>query len=77
MEKVVYNEDVISSHPGGAEVYEHLQGLKDELDRMEGERDNMLALLHEIADAEDIEEADEVLVKIREYIEHRPYPTPY
>lgn len=77
MEKVLYTEESISEMPAGADVYNHLQGLREELDKMEVERDNMLTLLYEVADASDAEELDEVLVKVREFVEGHPYPTPY
>lgn len=77
MEKVVYNEDTIFDSPVGAPFYDHIQGLRDELDRMEIERDNALALLREVAEAEGPEELDEVMVKVRDFVENIPYNDPY
>jgi len=77
MDKVVYNEDTIYNPPTGAPLYDHMQGLRDELDRMEIERDNAFALLREIAEAEDPEEVEDALAKVRDFMEDVPYPTPY
>lgn len=77
MDKVVYNEDTIFNPPTGAPFHDHMQGLRDELDRMEVERDNALALLREVAEAEGIDEVEDVLVKVKDFMEDVPYPTPY
>lgn len=73
MEKVVYNEDTIFSPPTGAPYYDHMQGLRDELDRMEIERDNALALLREVAEADGPEELEDVMAKVRDFVEEVPY----
>lgn len=70
MEKVVYSEDTIFDPPTGAPLYSHMQGLRDELDRMELERDNVLMLLQEVAEAEGPEEVEEVITRVREFIEN-------
>ena len=74
MEKVVYNEDTIFNPPTGASYYEHIQGLRDELDRMEIERDNALALLQEVAEAETSEEVDDAVEKVKHFVDSHQYP---
>ena len=76
MEKVVYDEDSIFNPPTGAALYDHMHGLRDELNRMEIERDNALTLLCEVAEAETPEDVEDVLVKVREFVDNSPYPTP-
>jgi len=77
MEKVFYTENSVSEFPSSVEVYNHLRCLRNELDLMEGERDIMLALLHEVSEADDLDSLEEVLGKVREFVEGRPYPPPY
>ena len=77
MEKVVYNEESISTVPGSAHYYEHVQGLRDELSFMEVERDDALLLLREVAEADDSDELEDILARVREFVESMPYQTPY
>ncbi len=77
MEKVAYTEETITSMPSSTFIHEHIRTLRDDLDRLETERDGMLVLLHESADAEGPEELEEVLLRVRDFVESRAYPTPY
>ena len=77
MEDVIYSRELVESMPTGSFVQEQIQCLRDSMGRVELERDEMLVLLHEIAEAEDIEELDELVTKVKEYVEQKAYPTPY
>lgn len=77
MEKAVYTEEVITSMPNSSFIHEHIQTLREDLERLEAEKDEMLILLHGVADAEGSEELEEVLLRVKEFIENRAYPTPY
>ena len=77
MDEVVYTEETITTRPNGTFVYEQIQDLRDVLDRLEAERDEMLVLLYAIIDAETIEDLDEAVLEVRGFLETRPYPPPY
>ena len=74
---VVYTKELVESMPTSSLIQEQIQSLREELERVELEKEEMLVLLHEIADAEGIEELDEVIVRVKSFIEDKTYPTPY
>jgi hypothetical protein len=75
MEKVVYNEDTVFNLPTGAPYYEHLQSLRDELSRMEIERDKAVEMLTEVAEAESPSDLEEALNRVKQYIDNLSYPS--
>lgn len=78
MDKIFYDEEVISDFPTGSVMFEKFQALRDELDKMEAERDTLLYLIHEIAAAaDDPEELAEVIMKAKDFADNRPYPPEY
>jgi len=77
MDEVMYTEETVTTRPNGTFIHEQLQDLRDVVDRLEADREEMLILLYELVDAETIEELDEVILKVKDFVEERPYPTPY
>jgi hypothetical protein len=72
MKSISYNE--IDYHGTGSEIFEHFQNARDDLALTEAERDTMLSLLHEVAEASDADELDDAITKIKEFTNNRPYP---
>lgn len=77
MDGVMYTEETVNTRPSGTFIHEQLQGLRDDVDRLEAEVEEMLILLYEVIDAETIEDLDEIILKVKGFVEERPYPTPY
>ena len=77
MERVLYTEETITSMPNSTFIHEHIQDLRETVDRLEAEREEILLLLYEIVDAEGLDELDEIILKIKTFVENTPYPAPY
>ena len=77
MDKVLYTEETINTRPNGAFVQEQIQDLREDIDRLELDREDMLRLLYEIADAETIEDLDEIIVRVKTFVDDRLFPAPY
>ena len=77
LDKVLYTEETINTRPNGAFIQEQIRGLRDDLNRLELDHEEVLFLLYEIVDAEGIEELDEVIIKVKNFVETRPFPSPY
>ena len=85
MKKEVYDEDTISLTPSTADMYSYLQDLKDDLARMEGERDEAITLLREVLDLEDElidergnwDDLDAIMNRIREFVDGGPDSVDY
>ena len=77
MERILYTEETVSEFPSSPHLFEKFQELRDELAAMEAERDMLLSLVREVADADGTEDMDEVLVRVKEIAEGNPYPEEY
>lgn len=73
MPEPVYSEDTIDDLPTGPEIHEKVQDLRDELSRMEAEKDDLLALLREVLEADEQGDLEDVLNRIREVVEEKDY----
>lgn len=76
MEKIALTDETITTMPNGTFIQEQIQILQEDLDQRELERDEMLILLYDVVEAEGTD-VEEVLEKIRFFLEHQTYPTPY
>ena len=74
MDKTSYDENVVAI-PTGVQYYEQMENMRAELNRVEVERDDAVSLLNEVAEA-DIEDMEDIINKIREFVEGTPYATP-
>ena len=72
-----YNENTFSDSPLSSDFHNQYQVLRDELDKLEAERDGLLCLIHEIAETAETDDLEEVLVRVREIAENRPNPLPF
>lgn len=77
MEKLVYNEDVVSDFPTTSRFFDTYQALKDELSKMEAEHDVMLSLLRDLVEAEDSDEFEEVMARVKDFAENREFIVDY
>jgi len=75
MDKTSYDENVVAI-PTGVQYYEQMENMRAELNRAEVERDDAVSLLNEVAEA-DIEDMEDIINKIREFVEGTPYATPF
>jgi len=77
MERTLYNENTVSEVPSSSHFLEHLQDLRDELAALEAERDMLLSLVREVAEADGADEMNDVLVRVKEIADGNPYPEEY
>ena len=77
MDKTLYTEETINTRPTGMFIQEQIQDLRENVDCLETDREEMLLLLYEISDAETIEDIDEIIIRVKTFIETRPFPAPY
>jgi hypothetical protein len=75
MDKTSYDENNVAT-PTGVQYYEQMESMRNELSRTEVERDDAVSLLNEIAEA-DIDDLEDVMNKIKEFVESTPYAAPY
>lgn len=75
MEKIVYDENVVSI-PTGVQYYEQMESMRSALSLVEAERDDAVLLLNEVVEA-DNDDLEDVLTKVKEFVESTPYATPY
>ena len=75
MDKTSYDENVVAI-PTGVQYYEQMENMRAELNRAEVERDDAVSLLNEVAEA-DMEDMEDIINKIREFVEGTPYATPF
>ncbi len=75
MKKTVYDENVVAI-PTGVQYYEQMESMRADLSRTEEERDDAILLLNEVAEA-DIDDLEDILAKVREFVESTPYAVPY
>lgn len=77
MKDIVYSKDLVESMPTGTFVQEQIQTLRDSLEHADAEREEMWLLLNEIAEAGVEDDLEEILCKVKEYIEQKGYPETY
>lgn len=75
MDKTSYDENLVAV-PTGIQYYEQMENMRSELSRAEIERDNAVSLLNEITEA-DTDDMEDIINKIKEFVEGTPYATPF
>lgn len=72
MEKTTFDEGFVAV-PTGVEYHTVMEAMRNSLFAAETERDEVLELLREVIEADDADDLEEVLTRIREFIENVPF----
>lgn len=76
MKKEEFSEDLVVS-PTGVEYHSQMEHMRNILSLVEEERDNALNLLREVIEIDDVDDMEEVLTRIKEFIENGPFTDAY
>ena len=76
MEKTAYDE-VFVAVPTGVEYHQRMESIRSILSLVEAERDNALSLLREVIEVDDADDLEDVLVKVKEFVENVPFADTY
>lgn len=74
--KTAYDESFVAA-PTGAEYHQHMESMRSILSLVEAERDDALRLLREIVEVDDTDDLEEVLSRVRDFIENVPFLDTY
>jgi len=74
MEQVPYIEEILTSMPTSTFVQEQIHDLREEILRLEEERDEMLWLLHEVSEVDVFDDFEDLLARVRDFVDCHPYP---
>ncbi len=72
MEKTTFDEGFVAV-PTGVEYHTVMEAMRTSLFVAETERDEVLGLLREVIEADDADDLEEVLTRVREFVENSPF----
>ena len=72
MDKTTFDEGFVAV-PTGVEYHTVMEAMRNSLFAAETERDEVLGLLCEVLEAEDADDLEEVLTRVKEFVENSPF----